>query len=36
MLIKNLDLQIDLLSQSFFADKASLLNEVLEKQNHPY
>lgn len=36
MLVKNLDLQIDLLSPNFFINKASSLDEVLEKQNRPY
>lgn len=36
MLVKNLDLQIDLLSHNFFVSKAPLLDEVLEKQNRPY
>lgn len=36
MLIKHLDLQIDLLSQRFFTEKAPLLNEILEKGNRPY
>ncbi|MFC0323681.1 type III toxin-antitoxin system TenpIN family toxin [Gallibacterium melopsittaci] len=36
MLIKNLDLQLDLLSQDFFVNKAPMLNEILEKDHRPY
>jgi protein AbiQ len=36
MLIKNLNIQIELLSKSFYANKANLLNEVLQKESRPY
>ncbi|TNH00109.1 hypothetical protein FHQ26_11520 [Testudinibacter sp. TR-2022] len=36
MLIKNLNLQIDLLSLNFFNTKGILLSEILEKESRPY
>lgn len=36
MLIKNLDIQIELLSNSFYENKANLLDEVLQKESRPY